>query len=81
MKVPKTHQLNRLRTLLLVNTHHVSSKTLTGIKTSGSEPQGQEGAACVCFFRPTQPLQCVIYMDGSSKILKYCSSAAITAIT
>ena len=27
------------------------------IKTSGSESQGQEEAACMCVFRPMQPLQ------------------------
>ena len=50
------------------------------IKTSGSELQGQEEAAWVHIFRPMQPLQWVIYMDGSSKFLKWCSSAAIIAI-
>ena len=30
--------------------------------------------------RPTRPLQQVIYTDGSSKFLKCCGLAAITAI-
>ena len=38
------------------------------IKTSGSESRGQEEAACMRVFRPTRPLQWVIYMDGSSKL-------------
>ena len=37
------------------------------IKISGSELQGQEEAECMWIFRPTQPLQRVIYMDGSSE--------------
>ena len=49
------------------------------IKMSGSESQGQEEAAYTCIFRPTQPLQRVIYMDGSFTFLKCCSSAAIAA--
>ena len=50
------------------------------IKTSGSESQGQEEAACMRVIRPTRPLQQVIYTDDSSKFLKYCGLAAITAI-
>ena len=50
------------------------------IKTSGSELQGQEEAAWVRIFRPMQPLQWVIYMDGSSKILYSCNSTTIKAI-
>ena len=49
------------------------------IKTNGGESRGQE-AAHARIFRPTRPLQWVIYMDGSSKILKCCISAAIAAI-
>ena len=47
---------------------------------SGSESQGQEEAACMHIIRPTRPLQRVIYMDASSKFLKSCGLAAITAI-
>ena len=47
------------------------------IKTHGSESWGQEEAACMRVFWPTQPLQWVIYTDGSSKILKRCNSATI----
>ena len=47
-----------------------------GIKMSGSESWGQEEPACIHNFRPTWPLQWVIYMDGSSKVLKCCSSAS-----
>ena len=50
------------------------------IKTSGSESRGQEEAACMCIIRPMRPLQQVIYTDGSSKFLKCCGLAAITAI-
>ena len=50
------------------------------IKTSGSESRGQEEAACIRVFRPMRPLQWVICTDGRSKVLKCCSSAAITAI-
>ena len=50
------------------------------IKMSDSESRGQEEAASTHVFRPMRPLQCVIYMDGRSKFLKCCSSAAITAI-
>ena len=45
-----------------------------------NESQGQEEAVYMHVFRPTQPLQWVIYTDGSSKFLKFYSSAAITAI-
>ena len=48
---------------------------------SGSESQGQEEAACIHVIKPMRPLQWVIYMDGSSKFLKCCSSADVTAIT
>ena len=47
---------------------------------SGSESQGQEEAACMRVVRPMRPLQRVIYTDGSSKFLKCCGLAAITAI-
>ena len=47
---------------------------------SGSESRGQEEAACMCIIRPMRPLQRVIYTDGSSKFLKCCGLAAITAI-
>ena len=40
------------------------------IKTHSDESRGQEEAACTRIFWPTQPLQWVIYMDGSSKLLK-----------
>ena len=50
------------------------------IKTSGGESRGQEAAACMRIISPTQPLQRVIYTDGSSKFLKCCGLAAITAI-
>ena len=50
------------------------------MKTSGNELQGQEEVACARIIRPTQPLQLVIYTDGSPKLLKCYSSAAITAI-
>ena len=56
-----------------------NSLTIT-IKMSGSELQGQEEAACTCVFRSMQPLQQIIYTDGSSKFLKCCNIAAITAI-
>ena len=38
------------------------------IKMSSNETQGQEEAACICVFRPTQPLQQVIHTDGSCKL-------------
>ena len=47
---------------------------------SSSESRGQE-AAYKHVFRPMRPLQRVIYMDGNSKILKCCNSAAIADIT
>ena len=50
------------------------------IKTHGSESRGQEEAACTRVFWPTQPLQWVIYTDGSSQILK-CYNSAIIAVT
>ena len=53
----------------------------TCIKMSGSESRGQEEAACMHVIRPMRPLQQVIYTDGSSKFLKCCGLAAITAIT
>ena len=37
------------------------------IKMNGSESWSQEEAACAHVIRPKQPLQWVIYMDGSSK--------------
>ena len=37
------------------------------IKMSSNETQGEEAAACICVFRPTQPLQQVIHTDGSYK--------------
>ena len=49
------------------------------IKTSGSESWGQE-EGCTHVFKPTWTLQQVIYMDGSSKFLKYSGLATITAI-
>ena len=53
----------------------------TMIKMSNSESQGQEEVACMRVFRPTWPLQWVNYTNDQSKFLKFCSSAAITAIT
>ena len=50
---------------------------LLGIKTHGSELQGQEEAACTHVFWPTQPLQWVIYTDGWSKIWKQSNSTTI----
>ena len=40
---------------------------------SGSESRGQEEAACMRVFRPTRPLQRVIYKDGNCKIIKCCN--------
>ena len=59
--------------------HNFISSLNSLIKMSSSESRGQE-AACACIFRPTQPQQWVIYMDGWSKFLKRCSSATITTI-
>ena len=50
------------------------------IKVSGSELWGQEEAPCMHVFRSTRPLQWAICTDGSSKFLKCCSSATLTAI-
>ena len=50
------------------------------IKIHGSESQGQEGAACIQVFWPTQPTQWVIYMDGNSKVLKCCKSATTVVL-
>ena len=50
------------------------------IKMSGSESWGQEEAACMRVNRPMQPLQRVVYTNGSSKFLKCSGLAAITAI-
>ena len=47
------------------------------IKTHSSQWLGQEEAACMCVFWSTQPLQWVIYTDGSSKIWKCCNLATI----
>ena len=47
---------------------------------SGSESWGQEEVAHSYIFRPIWPLSWVIYTDGSSKLLKFCSSANVTAI-
>ena len=59
----------------------VFAQTVTYIKMSNSESQGQEEAAWTHVFRPTRPLPWVIYTDGSSKTLKYFNLAAIAAIT
>ena len=55
-------------------------KTILHTKASGSESWGQGKAACMHVFMPMQPLQWVVYADGSSKFLKCYSPAAITAI-
>ena len=63
------HHYNRAFTLFAI------------IKMSSSESWGQNYAACMHVFRPTQPLQWVIYMDNSSKLLKCCNITALAAIT
>ena len=69
--------LERCDLIRTVYTQHYKNSY---IKMSGSESRGQEEAACMRDIRPMRPLQQVIYMDGSSKILKRCGLAAITAI-
>ena len=64
-----------------MHTHvHTQTDGHTDIKMSGSESRGQEEAACMRIIRPMRPPQRVIYTDDSSKFLKCCGLAAITAI-
>ena len=51
----------------------VHTYVCTFIKTHSGESWGQEEAACMHIFKPTWPLQWVIYTDGSSKIRKHCT--------
>ena len=60
--------------------HLVYCSILNLIKTHNSESWGQE-ATCMHIFRPTWPLQWVIYMDDHSTIIKCCNLAAIAAIS
>ena len=74
------HQLTIIRQKFFLSSFDKGLWGINLIKTSGSESQGQEEAACTHVFRPMRPLQWVIYTYDRSIFLKCCSSAAITTI-